>query len=409
MEMGKFNNDDITIYKPVPRDRDQTFTKFDGVLLKFVKSVAGLGHQQSFGPTIKNIQTYNFPARNLDRVLTNRMTLEQWVNTAKELQTVLTDAVIENAVHSMPPEVFKLSGPQLISDLKSRRKHLQEYAEGYYKFLSKEIDVTGSENNEYFEITEDNTGAVQLTIYDLDNEGRQKRVLYQRTFYNKETNELRIYGWSGKDIYNVNLTGKSNLIVRIIGGIEDDEYKINSNGKLHIYDGVDENIQVTGKADLNLSADSSIHEYKYEGFKYNKQGLSPSLYYSKQHVIYVGLSYQNLKYKWRKYPFASMHEMYIHYSPTQHAVRTGYDAVVNKFIGNWNLLLNANYDFVKVINFFGVGNETQRTTDNRDFYRIRSESGFLSAGLSHNIGAQGSIVFTLIFRLLNFFRIMTDF
>jgi hypothetical protein len=40
----------ITVYKPSPRDRDQTFTKFDGYLLKFTKSAAGLSHHQSFGP-----------------------------------------------------------------------------------------------------------------------------------------------------------------------------------------------------------------------------------------------------------------------------------------------------------------------------------------------------------------------
>ena len=401
---ASFENNDVTVYKPIPRDRDQTFTKFDGILLKFVKSAAGLSHQQSFGPTIKNIRTYNFAARNLDRVMTNRMTLQQWINTAKELQALLTDTVISYSVHQMPPEVFNISGEELITNLKSRREQLVRFAEDYYKFLSKEVDVTGSEKNEYIEISDDNSGAVHLTIYDLDKEGRKSKILFQRTFNDKETSELRIYGWSGKDTYDVSLTGKSRTEVRLIGGIEDDEYKISSNGKLHIYDGNNEEINVTGNADLNLSGDSAIHEYRYEAFKYNKQGISPSLYYSKQHVLYGGIAYQSVKYKWRKYPFASMHEMYLHYSPTQNAIRTGYDGVINNFVGDWNLLLNANYDWVKVINFFGVGNESQRVTTNRDFYRLRSESGYVTAGLSHAIGKQGNIVispFLQTVKLLN--------
>ena len=389
-----FKHDEITVYKPIPRDRDQTFTKFDGYLLKFTKSAAGLSHHQSFGPDIKNINTYNFAARNLDRVMTNKITLQQWINTAKELQAVLTDTVISYAVHQMPPEVFRLSGEVLIRNLKSRREHLIEFAEGYYKFLSKEIDITGSEKNEYIEIYDDNSGAVFLTIYDLDKAGNKTRVLFQRTFKKNETKELRVYGWSGKDIYDVNLAGNSKMEIRIIGGIEDDEYKIRSNGNLHIYDDLDENIEVKGKVDIHQSGDSSIHEYNYEGFKYNKHGFSPSLYYSKQHVLYVGIAYQNIKYDWRKYPFASQHQMYLHYSPTQNAIRGGYNGVVNNFVGKWSLLLNANHDWVKVINFFGLGNETQMVTNDRNYYRVRTESGYFSAGLSHIIGKQGGIVFS---------------
>jgi hypothetical protein len=390
----KNEKDEITIYKPIPRDRDQTFTKFDGVLLKLVKSAAGLSHQQSFGPTIENIQTYNFAARNLDRVMTNRMTLTQWLNTAKELQSLLTDSIISYSVHQMPPEDFAYSGSKLIKDLKSRRQHLPEFAEGYYKFISKEVDITATEKNELIEISDADNGGVTVTIYDLDHEGNKRAIFYQRTFEEKETKEVRVYGWNGKDIYKVNLSGKSKITVRTIGGIKDDEYEINGNGKVKIYDDADQKVDVAGKADLHLSSDSSIHRYDYEGFKYDKKGLSPSLHYSKQHILYFGIAYQNIRYKWRRYPFANKHEMYIHYSPTQNAVRTGYDGIVNNFIGNWSLLLNANFDWVKSINFFGLGNETKITTGNRNFNRVRGENGYITAGLSHAIGEQGSISFS---------------
>jgi hypothetical protein len=391
---AEFENDTAIVYKPIPRDRDQAFTKFDGLLVKFAQSVSGLGHQQSFGPNIHNIKTYNFAARNLDRVMTTMMTRQEWINTAKDLQQLLTDSVISYSVHQMPPEVFQISGQELIKNLKSRREHLVEFAEGYYDFISKEVDITASEKNEYIQINDDSNGDVTVVIYDLDKGGNKKRVLFRRLFNSKETHEIRVYGWSGKDVYDVNLSGSSRINVRLIGGIEDDEYKIKSSGKLHIYDGTDENIDVDGRADLNLSSDSAIHEYRYEGFKYNKIGISPSMYYSKQHVIYFGLAYTNLKYKWRKYPYASLHEMYVHYSPTQNALRSGYAGTVYKFLGDWNLVMNANYDWVTVINFFGLGNETQRHSSSRDFYKIRSESGYLTAGLSHNLGPQGNITFS---------------
>ena len=388
---AEFEKDSVTTYKPIPRDRDQTFTKFDGLLVKFAQSVSGLGHQQSFGPTIHNIRTYNFAARNLDRVMTTMVTKQQWIDNAKELQQLMTDSVISYAIHQMPPEVFKISGARLISDLKSRRSHLVEFAEGYYNFISKEVDITASEKNEYIQIKDDPEGNITVAIYDLDKEGNKKRLSFKREFNRDETHEIRVYGWDGKDIYDVNLSGSSRINTRLIGGIQNDDYRINSKGKLHIYDSPDERTDVKGNVDLNLSKDSAIHAYKYEGFKYNRAGLSPSLYYSKQHVLYFGLAYSNLKYKWRKYPFSSLHEMYVHYSPTQNALRTGYAGAVYKFIGKWNLILNANYDWVSVINFFGVGNETQRQVGSADFYRIRSESGYLTAGLGHDLGLHGSV------------------
>jgi hypothetical protein len=41
-------------------------------------------------------------------------------------------------------------------------------------------------------------------------------------------------------------------------------------------------------------------------------------------------------------------------------------------IGKWNLDLMANYDAVRWTNFFGLGNDTKRLTNNRDYYRLRT-------------------------------------
>lgn len=402
---ASFKNDQGTLYKPIPRDRDQTFTKFDGVLLKVVKAVAGLSHQQSFGPVIKNVRTYNFAARNLDRVMTNRISLQQWLNTAKELQAVLTDKVISDAVHQMPPELFPISGEEIIKNIKSRRDRIVAYAEDYYDFLAKEVDVTGTDKSEYFEVVALNDDDIQLTVYDLDKEGKKKEIIYQRVFSEKETSELRVYGWNGNDIYNVDLPKHSNIAVRLIGGYEKDEYQIRASGNVHVYDSPDDKVAVKGRAGLHLSSDSAVHAYKYDAFKYNKAGISPSLYYSKQqHIIYVGFAYTNTKYKWRREPFANTHELYVHYSPIQNALRTGYLGTVNQFMGKWNLVTNASYDWVKVVNFYGLGNDTRQTTGDRYFYRIRMENGYVAAGLSHGIGRQGSITFSPFFSTVKLLR-----
>jgi hypothetical protein len=82
--LGK--NDNEKIFKPIPRDRDQAFTKFDGKWLQSAISVADLDHLQSFDNTIKDVTTYGFPARNLDRRVANEPSLKQWIDIAKKLQ-----------------------------------------------------------------------------------------------------------------------------------------------------------------------------------------------------------------------------------------------------------------------------------------------------------------------------------
>ena len=67
--------------------------------------------------------------------MANEPSLKQWVTIAEDLKHLLTDRVIEEAVGLLPPEVFPVSGNEMISKLKSRRNHLVEYATVYYKFL----------------------------------------------------------------------------------------------------------------------------------------------------------------------------------------------------------------------------------------------------------------------------------
>jgi hypothetical protein len=401
---AKFEHANQVIYKPIPRDRDQTFTKFDGTLLTIVRSAAGLSHQQTFGPTITNISTYNFAARYLDRLLANEMQIQYWINTAKELQALLTDSVITFSVRRMPPELFSFSGNKIISDLKSRRDHLQQYAIDYYNFLSKDVDIVGTKGNEYFEIGDAGNGAVQVSMYANKKQEGVPPLLYQRTFYEDETHEIRIYGLNGEDIYKGDISQNKKITVRIIGGPANDKYDLNANSTLHIYDGKEQLIKNSGSSRLHLVSDSAVHSYRYDAFKYDKSGFSPSVYIGTEDTLYAGVGYTVRRHKWRREPFANRHSAYIHYSFPRNAITAGYEGIVNNISRGWDVVMDANYDLVRWTNFFGLGNETIKATDSREFYRLRSENVNLRIGVSHALGAQSRIYFFPYFqtvRLLN--------
>jgi hypothetical protein len=155
-----------------------------------------------------------------------------------------------------------------------------------------------------------------------------------------------------------------------------------------------------------LAQDSAVNRgQKFDVFKYDRKGFSPSVFYSREDRLYAGLSYKVTNHRWRKEPFANKHEVFTRYSFNQSAFNVGYEGQVNQFIGKWNLLLNGTYDWVRWTNFFGLGNETKQVTDDRDFYRIRSQDGLGYIGLQRTIGKQSSITFTPFYETI---KLLTD-
>ncbi|MEO6612007.1 MAG: hypothetical protein ABIT05_08775 [Chitinophagaceae bacterium] len=392
-------NGDKNIYEPIPRDRDQAYTKFDGFLLKLGISAAA-GHLQGFGPDIKDVTTYSLPARNLDRQIANEPSREQWIAIAKELQASLTDKVIETSVKQLPPEVYPLSGEGIIANLKSRRNKLAEFAEEYYSFLAKEVEVTGTHDNELFKISSLSATETEVTIYDLDKEGQpKKKPFYSRKFSSTETKEIRIYGLTGNDQYQVNYTGRGTNI-RIIGGPGRDTYTSTGTVKVHIYDNHDNDFTGLTAAKKHLSENPFIHLYTYDGFNYDKKGPGFIVSYNSEDHIHVGLKYELEKQQWRKYPFGQRQELSARYSISESAFSFGYKGTFTKLVGSWDLLLDAYYDLVRWNNYYGIGNETVMLTNNRDYYRVRTREFYAGAGIGKIFAGYHHAGFTLYYQAI---------
>jgi hypothetical protein len=86
------------LFKPVPRDRDQAFYTHKGILIDRMLPATGLSFMQNFDHKVEHISGLNLEERSIDRYFTNELTLNDWIETAKELQHSLTDDVIERSV-----------------------------------------------------------------------------------------------------------------------------------------------------------------------------------------------------------------------------------------------------------------------------------------------------------------------
>lgn len=381
---AEFDSADFKIYKPIPRDRDQTYTLFEGFLLKLLFSVEELENLSSFSHKIRNIKKFNFPARYIDRQLTNEVPEQTWIDIAKDLQQRLTDYVIERSVRQMPPELFAISGEEIISKLKSRRNDLPHYAEKYYMHISKEVDIVGSKQDELFEINKINNNELQLNIYDLNKENLPKKdPFYSRTFRRDETEEIRLYGLDGNDIYRIQGDGNNKITIRIIGGIQKDSVSNHTAAKVKYYDNPG-NI-VSGNVKSNLSADTTINAFNYYAFKPNVGHTIKFPSFSNVRGIFFNLGYSYRKQGWRKIPFSWEQTLRFNYSIFNNSFGGDYTGIFNQVIGKWNLLLNASYDQRLQNFFYGVGNETINTGNNR-YYDVFTEEGRGSLGLNKIIG-----------------------
>ncbi len=398
-----------TTYKPIPRDRDQAYTLFDGALVKLVLSLADLDHLQTFGANISDVARFNFPARNLDRQLANETTRDNWIATAKELQQALTDEKIQLALQQLPTEVFSVSGQKIIDKLIKRRNGLEKAATDYYLTLANEVDIVGSNEEEYFSVNRLNNKETLVQVFKINKEGvTEQQPLYSRVFKGSETKEVRLYGLEGKDVYKIEGTVEKGPIIRVIGGADKDTILdasgVRGKKSTHIYDDKNNVITTSKSTKLHLSTDTAIHLFKYDAFEYDTKGFKPVVFYDSDDRFFVGIGYSSLKHKWRTTPFASKHTALARYSLTQKALSFTYKGSITNVIGKWSLDLLADFDAIKWNNFFGVGNNTPLLTKESDFYRTRSKEVYLSPAFRRMLGKDTRITFAPFYQLVDIVR-----
>jgi len=383
-----FKDGDEKIFRPVPRDRDQAFTKLDGKMLSRVISIAGFSHLQSFDSTIKDITTYNFPARNLDRRMANEPDLKQWVEIAEDLKHSLTDKVIEQAMGLLPVEVFPVSGNEMINKLKSRRNHLVQYASAYYKFLAENVDIPGTDKREFFEINRVNDRETTVRMYKIKNDGdRKQEPLYSRTFFTAETNEIRLYGMDDNDIFRINGSAGKGILIRIIGGKGKDSIldgsSVAGNKKLtRVYDSEKTGIISSAETKLQISNDSVSNSYNYKSYEYDDKGIS-----IKPGLLSLTFGFGKKTEQWRKEPVGHEQSIKVKYSFTRAAVNIEYNSIFYQALGKWNAVFTAGAGMPTVVNFFGIGNESSFTSYDRRYFRLRSHEYYGKLGINRKLGS----------------------
>ena len=374
---AEFKKDKGSIYRPIPRDHDQAFSKYDGFFPRLMSKVTpGL---QTFGNEIGDVKKLNTAARDLDRNFLNKLTRSQWIDCAEQIKKALTNSAIDSAVKSMPPEVFDKSGEEISTKLKSRRDGLTEAAVRYYDVLAKEVNITGSDKKEFIRI-QSLGDSTTVTICKINKDEKVEKTLYLRTFSRSETNEIRIFALQGRD--SILVEGeKSPIKVRIVGGQDKDylaDHSSPGTGKpIKYYDSDDGNTIIKNdNVRLRLSANPSVHTYEQKWFNYDKAGIIPSIDYNADDQFFIGAGYSFTHYGFRKKPFSFNQTIKGNFAPKTNAYTIRYRGTFySLFKENHDLILHTAYNGPKyTFNYYGEGNSTPNVGDDIDYFRVRTKN-----------------------------------
>lgn len=361
----KTKDDEGILYKPVPRDRDQVYDSANGFLPWAVSQYLLMAKFQSYGNHIRSINRWNLNARYFDRYFLNSLSEQDWKTEIAYVQKTLTDEVITSAVKQIPDTIFKLGGNEIIKKLIARRNILSEQGLTYYRFLAKTVEIPASDKREKIEIVNQPDKSLLVTINKIKKDGRVQKIVYQRTFDPAVTNEIRLYGFGGKDQFIVSGTKPSPITVRMVGGDDEDTFTIDSTlhnkSRLYVYDRSDEknNLPPSSQARIRTAADTSVNSYRKFSFKYDY--LQPLLLasYDKDFGFQLIPEFVLEKHGFRKEPYSSRQSLSIDYGFGSNSLLLNYKGEFKSVIGDNDLVTNViskgpNYNSY----FFGVGNNT---------------------------------------------------
>jgi len=399
--------DELKIYRPIPRDRDQAMSKYDGAAPALARLYAPFLRQLvTYKPKLGNIKWASWSPRHFDAAFLNELTLEQWLAQARFIQENVTDEVIEAAFREMPQGAYDVSAAELIPVMKQRRENLQDFARQLFEHLSKKVTVVGTDNGDYFEVIRSDKKQTIVRIYDKNKDGEKDEKVYERTFDNSQTDEIFLYGLNGKDVFYVSGKVKNGIKVNLIGGLGKDEFfdssKVNDfKKKTIVYDNLEGNTIEGGSETVNrMSIEAEENTYVRRGPQYEKNILLPSpvLAYNPDDGFLAGLGLQYTTFAFGKPLFATKHNISADFAFATSGLNLEYDGEFYDVFKRWDLATslkatNSRY----AVNYFGFGNETvynESENDDLNFNRVRQGNLYFDIGLQKRFaGKLGKITF----------------
>jgi hypothetical protein len=377
------------LWLPVPRDRDQAFAKYDGLLFYFARQTAP--QLTNFGRNYSYVPGATWNGRDLDRRFLVELERSAWDSVASALQAKLTDSVIDYAVQALPPEHHRLQSAPLTAALRARRDRLPEAAKRYYELLAEDVDVHGTEEADQAQLTRTPNGGIELT---LSRRGDGTPYLARR-FERGVTKEIRVFLGSGDD--HAVVRGEDGGIQLRILGQEGNDHLVDSTtgGPERFYD----DPGAKGKTE-GYAAGVDRRPYVPPPQKNptalpprdwgQRWAVNPWASYGPDMGALMGATAALTTYGFRKYPYASRHRFRAGFATGPKTYRADYLGEFRRENSGDHIDVLIRASGVDVLNFHGFGNEFA-APGNKEFFRVTQDAFTVFPSYVFAMGEHGSL------------------
>ncbi|GAB3535240.1 hypothetical protein GCM10027443_23850 [Pontibacter brevis] len=268
-EWAQYKVEGDRIYRPIPKDRDNVYYRFqDGIIPWLFSRNWGIRKFESFDDEFNDVYALTINSEFIDKRALSELTRQQFDSLAKELQTAITDEVIEQAVRQFPDSVYQLVGESTKRKLINRRNNLPKAAAEFYEILAKEVLVVGNDKEDEFEVKRLNDEETEVTVRRKSDD----KVTYHRVFKRAETDLITLHGLAGDDEFKVSGEVNKGIKIEIYGGRGEDEIKDTSKvggwgKKTWVYDtkrGTE--LEAGPETKDKRTSDVRVHAFDREGF-----------------------------------------------------------------------------------------------------------------------------------------------
>src|SRR3989441_1439102 len=397
---ARFDERDNHVWRPIPRDRDEAFARFDGL----VPRLARVSHPDlvGFGDDYGSVYGLSWRAEDLDRRFLAALERPVWDSTARAIQARLTDAVIDSAVGHLPREYYRGNAADMARALKHRRDGLAGAAGELYGLLARDVAIEATGDPELIIVRRLRDGPVSVSLSRRRETAgaRAATPYFSRTFNGAETHEIRLYLHGTDDRVEVSGTAARSILVRVISDTVPvevvDSSRVLEGGRLtRVYDGGRGATRIVAGPTTAVDHRAAIRRPRPDVFhaEPRDQGhaWAPSTWVSFQPDVgmIVGGGVTLRTYGFRRFPYKSRMTL-------RADVATGAGKFGAEYLGDFRtasaarVAVRVRWSGFDVVRFYGFGNETVDTAST-DFYKVTQQQYLFAPSLVLPLGSRAEV------------------
>ncbi|HAY34654.1 MAG TPA: hypothetical protein PK536_04255 [Ignavibacteria bacterium] len=364
-----------TIYKPIPRDRDQAFSLYDGLIPSIVgRSITQI---EGYGEDYPKIYDLTFNGRYVDRKFLPPVPKKVYDSLVLYIQNTLTDSLITSAVKRIPAEWYSLEGRHLERLIKSRRDKLKSASDEYYELINEVADVYGSDKDEFVEVRYKGEEILGLKIYEKDKESGEKKEIpfFDRTFDSKDTKEIRLYLNAGNDEIREDGSFNSDIELNVIKSKGDLNFRKSNYSNVKVLDDI-----------RSVNNEKERYEPATED-RSNDWRFEPVFVLNSDDGLILGGGPVLYKYDYGLKPYAYRMSLVTGYSFKFSKFNFDFNGDFYNLIRNQHAFFKIKSTALNVTRYYGQGNESEfnKELDKVGYYDVNENFFGINIGLEYSL------------------------